>query len=167
MTTANEKRATVSTPTDDQILITREFDAPRHLVYLAWTTPELLRRWWHANRAEITAVEMDVRAGGRWRWAARALSNGYEFDFHGEYREVVPDERLVYTEIFSDYPDSTALNTATLTEKDGRTYLEVLVEHPSKEARDGHLNSGMQDGTQEAMRLLDQALRELALRELA
>jgi uncharacterized protein YndB with AHSA1/START domain len=67
MMASNDKRVTVSTPTDTQILITREFDAPRHLVYRAYTTPELLRRWWHANRAEITAVEMDVRVGGRWR----------------------------------------------------------------------------------------------------
>ena len=162
MTTTNERRATVTTPTDTQILIAREFDAPRHLVYLAFTTPELVRRWWHANRAEITDIEMDVRIGGRYRWAAKALSNGFAFDFHGEYQEVVPDERLVYTEIYSGFPDSVALNTATLEEKDGRTFVEILVQHPSREARDGHIGSGMEEGMQEALQLLEDAVRELA-----
>jgi uncharacterized protein YndB with AHSA1/START domain len=160
MTTTNEKRATVTTPTDTQILITREFDAPRHLVYLAWTTPELLRRWWHANRAEITGVEMDVRVGGRWRWAARS-HDGYEFAFYGEYREVVPDERLVTTETFSGVPDAQAVSATTFAEKDGRTYLEILVEHQNRENRDGHLNSGMEDGLQDALQLLEEAVREL------
>lgn len=162
MTTTNDRRATVTTPTDTQILITREFDAPRHLVYLAFTTPELLRRWWHANRAEITDIEMDVRVGGRYRWAAKALSNGFEFDFHGEYREVVPDERLAYSEIYSGFPDSVAESTATFEEKDGRTFAEILVQHPNQEARDGHLNSGMEDGMQDALRLLEEAVRGMA-----
>ena len=160
--TTNDRRATVSTPTDTQILITREFDAPRHLVYLAYTTPELLKRWWHANRAEVTAVEMDVRVGGKWRYAARALSNGYEFEFYGEYREVVPDERLVSTETFSGAPHAAAINTATFTEKDGRTYLELLVEHESKEDRDAQIASGMEDGLQDALTLLEGVARELA-----
>lgn len=162
MTTADPKRATVTTPTDTQILITREFDAPRHLVYLAWTTPELLRRWWHANRSQITEIEMDVRVGGRWRWAAKALESGYEFSFYGEYREVVPDERLVSTETFSGAPEAQAVDTTTFTEKDGRTYLEILVEHQSRENRDAHLNSGMEDGLQDALRLLEEAVRDQA-----
>ena len=162
MTTNDDRRATVSTPTDTQILVTREFDAPRRLVYLAYTTPELLRRWWHANRAEVTAIEMDVRVGGAWRYAARALSNGYEFEFHGEYREVVPDERLVSTEIFSGAPHATALSTVTLAEKDGRTYFELLVEHENKENRDAQLASGMEDGLQDALTLLEGVAREQA-----
>ena len=162
MTTNNDKRVTVTTPTDTQILITREFDAPRHLVYRAYTTPELLRRWWHANRAEITAIEMDVRVGGKWRYAARALSNGYEFEFHGVYREVVPDERLVSTETFSGTPHASATDTVTFTEKDGRTYFELLVEHESKENRDAHLASGMEDGLGDALGLLESVARELA-----
>jgi uncharacterized protein YndB with AHSA1/START domain len=160
MTTINDRRATVTTPTDTQILITREFDAPRHLVYLAYTTPELVRRWWHANRAEITAMEMDVRVGGKWRYAARALSNGFEFEFYGEYREVVPDERLVSTETFSAAPHASALSTITLTEKDGRTYFELLVEHENEENRDAHIASGMEDGLQDALTLLEGVARE-------
>ena len=162
MMTTDDKRMTLTTPTDTQILITREFDAPRHLVYRAYTTPELLRRWWHANRAEITAVEMDVRVGGKWRWAARALSNGYEFAFYGEYREVVPDERLVSTDTFSGTPHATARDTVTFTEKDGRTYFELLIEHESKENRDAQLASGMEDGLPDALSLLEAVARELA-----
>ena len=162
MTMANDKRVTVTTPSETEILITRELDAPKHLVYRAWTTPELLRRWWHANRSEITEIEMDVRVGGRWRWAARALSSGYEFAFYGEYREVVPDERLVTTETFSGNPDATALTTTTFTEKDGRTYLEMLVQHQNKDNRDAHLNSGMEDGLQDALGLLEEVARDSA-----
>lgn len=162
MTTTQGRRATVSTPTDTQVLITREFDAPRHLVYLAYTEPELMRRWWHANRSEIVAIEMDVRVGGKWRYAAKALSNGYEFEFFGDYREVVPDERLVTTEHFSGAPHASAVNTLVLTEKDGRTYLELLVEHDNKENRDAHLASGMEDGLQDALTLLEGVARELA-----
>ena len=162
MTMANDKRVTVTTPSDTEILITRELDAPKHLVYRAWTTPELLRRWWHANRSEITEIEMDVRVGGRWRWAARALSSGYEFAFYGEYREVVQDERLVTTETFSGSPDATALTTTTFTEKDGRTYLEMLVQHQNKDNRDAHLNSGMEDGLQDALGLLEEVARDSA-----
>ena len=162
MTTANDRRATVTTPTDTEILITREFDAPRHLVYRAWTTPELLRRWWHANRSEITEIEMDVRVGGRWRWAARALSNGYEFAFYGDYREVVPDERLVTTEVFSGTPDASSVTTTTFTEKDGHTYMELLVQHQNRDNRDAQLNSGMEDGLQDALGLLEEAVRESA-----
>ncbi|MBR7830121.1 SRPBCC family protein [Actinospica sp. MGRD01-02] len=154
------KKMQVSTPTDTTILITRDFDAPRHLVYRTFTEPELLRRWWHANRAEVTAVEMDVRVGGRYRYAARGA--GFEMEFTGEYREVVPDERLVSTEVFSGAPDYPALNTTTFTEKDGRTYLELLIEHTSKTSRDMQLASGMEDGLADALVLLEGVARELA-----
>jgi uncharacterized protein YndB with AHSA1/START domain len=159
MTERNDRRATVSTPTDTQILITREFDAPRDLVYRAFTTPELLRRWWHANRSEVTGVEMDVRVGGRWRWSAKAF-NGYEFAFYGEYLEVVPDELLVTTETFSGVPDAPAVNRTTFIEKDGRTHLEILVEHRTKANRDGQLQSGMEDGMQDALALLEELVHE-------
>src|SRR5712691_8578796 len=81
--------ATLTLPTDEQILITREFDAPRHLVYKAWTTPELVKRWWHANRGKVTVVEIDLRVGGKWR-NVMAADDGMEVGFHGEYKEIVP-----------------------------------------------------------------------------
>ena len=160
MTETNGKRAVVTTPTDTQVLITREFDAPKHLVFRAWTEPDLIRRWWHANRGEISSIEVDLRVGGAWRYAMTA-KNGYEFFFHGEYQEVVPDERLVSTEIFSGAPEAAALNTTTFTEKDGRTYVELLVTHQSRENRDAHLNSGMEDGMQDALLLLEEAAQAL------
>ena len=147
--------ATVTLPTDEQILITREFDAPRHLVWEAWTNPELVKRWWHANRGEVTLVEIDLRVGGTWRYVM-VTPDGLEVGFHGEYREIVPNERLVSTEVYEGFPDGEALNTLTLTEVDGRTTLEVLVEHSSQEHRDGHINSGMEAGMQDAMDLLEQ-----------
>jgi uncharacterized protein YndB with AHSA1/START domain len=145
----------VTLPADEQILITREFDAPRHLVYKAWTTPELVRRWWSGHRGEMTVCEIDLRVGGTWRYAMVA-NEGFEVAFHGEYREIVPNERLVSTEVYEAFPDGEALDTLTLTEADGRTTLTVLVEHQSKEHRDMHIESGMEVGMQEAMDLLEQ-----------
>jgi uncharacterized protein YndB with AHSA1/START domain len=147
--------AKVTLPADDQILITREFDAPKHLVYKAFTTPELVRRWWHANRGEMTVAEIDLREGGKWRYVMVA-EGGFEVGFHGEYREIVPNERLVSTEIFEGMPDAEAVNTMTLTEADGRTTLEILVQHASKEHRDAHIESGMEAGMQDAMDLLEE-----------
>jgi uncharacterized protein YndB with AHSA1/START domain len=152
---ASSGTAVVTLPADDQILITREFDAPRHLVYKAWTTPELVKQWWGAKRGEVTSVEIDLRVGGSWRYVTRT-DDGNEFGFHGEYRDIVPDERIVATEVFEGFPDAAALNTLTLTETDGRTTLEVLVQHDSKEHRDGHINSGMEAGMQDAMDLLEE-----------
>jgi uncharacterized protein YndB with AHSA1/START domain len=147
-------KATVTLPTDEQILITREFDAPKHLVYRAWTTPELVKRWWSGERGEVTLAEIDLRVGGMWRYVMVA-DKGFEVAFHGEYREIVPDERIVSTEVYEGMPDAEALNTLTLTEMDGRTTLSILVDHKSKEDRDGHINSGMEAGMQEAMDRLE------------
>ena len=147
--------AKVTLPTDEQILITREFDAPRHLVYEAYTTPELVKRWWHANRGEMTTCEIDLRVGGRWRYVMIA-DGGFEVAFHGEYREIVPNERIVSTEVYEAMPDAEALDTLTLTEVDGRTLLEILVQHTTREHRDAHINSGMEAGLQDAMDLLEQ-----------
>jgi uncharacterized protein YndB with AHSA1/START domain len=149
-------KATVTLPTDDQILITREFDAPAHLVYRAVTEPELVRRWWSGQRGEVTVCEIDLRVGGKWRYAMRADSSGDEFAFYGEYREIVPNERIVCTEVFEPFPDDGALNTMTLTERDGRTTLTTLVEHSTPQARDMHINSGMEGGMQEAFDKLEQ-----------
>jgi len=155
MAATSSGTATVTLPTDEQILITREFDAPRHLVYRAWTTPELVRRWWSGRRGEMTVAEIDLRVGGAWRYVMIA-EGGFEVAFHGEYREIVPDERLVYTEIYEGMPEGEAVNTVTFTEVDGRTTLTDLVQHTVKEHRDAHINSGMEVGMQEGMDLLEQ-----------
>ena len=158
MAVTSSGTATVTLPTDEQILITREFDAPKDLVYKAYTTPELVKRWWHANRGEVTIAEIDLREGGKWRYVA-VICDGQEVAFHGEYQEIVPNERLVSTEVYEGIPDAeehAALNILTLTDVDGRTTLTVLVEHPTKEGRDAHINSGMEAGMQDAMDLLEE-----------
>jgi uncharacterized protein YndB with AHSA1/START domain len=151
-------RAELTLPTDEQILIKREFNAPKHLVYKAFTTPELVRRWWHAKRGELTTCEIDLRVGGKWRYVM-VTEDGIEVGFHGEYREIVPNERIVSTEAFEGIPNAdehASVNTATFTEVDGRTTLAILVEHPNKEGRDAHINSGMEAGLQDALDLLDE-----------
>jgi uncharacterized protein YndB with AHSA1/START domain len=147
--------ATVTLPTDEQILITREFDAPRHLVYEAWTTPEHVKRWWNAKRGEVTIAEIDLRVGGKWRYVM-VTEDGFEVAFHGEFREIVPNERIVSTEVFEGMPDAESVNTMTLTEVDGRTTVTILVQHTSKEHRDAHIDSGMEAGMQDALDLLEQ-----------
>jgi uncharacterized protein YndB with AHSA1/START domain len=151
----------VTLPTDEQILITREFDAPKHLVYKAFTSPELVKRWWNAKRGEVTVAEIDLRVGGKWRYVM-VTEDGFEVGFHGEYREIVPNERIVSTEIYEGLPegvseeDGATVNTATFTEADGRTTLTILVQATGKASRDAIIDSGMEAGMQDAMDLLEQ-----------
>jgi uncharacterized protein YndB with AHSA1/START domain len=159
MTTSN--RAVVTLPEPTQILITREFDAPRHLVCRAWTTPELIKRWWSGERGEVTSAEVDLRVGGTWRYVMIA-NGGFEVAFHGEYQEIVPLERIVSTEIFEAMPDAGGLSTVTFEEKDGRTTLSILVQHQSVQNRDGHISSGMEGGMQESLTKLEQVAQSLA-----
>jgi uncharacterized protein YndB with AHSA1/START domain len=159
MTTTNS--AVVTLPTATKILITREFDAPRHLVYRAYTTPELIMRWWGGERGEVTSAEVDLRPGGTWRYVMIANA-GFEVAFHGEYVEIVPGERIVTTDVFEGMPDAAAVTTTTFAEKDGRTTLSILVEHSSQQYRDAHINSGMEGGMQESMNKLEQVARSLA-----
>lgn len=153
--------AVVTLPSDTEILIIREFDAPRHLVYRTWTTPELIKRWWSGERGEVTSAEVDLRVGGTWRYVMVAHGS-FEVAFHGEYLEIIPDERIVSTDVFEGMPGAGAVTTATFTEKDGRTTLSLLVRHQSKEHRDGHIESGMEGGMQESLAKLEQVARSLA-----
>ena len=157
MAAATSGTATVTLPSDTEILITREFDAPRHLVFRAWTTPELVQRWWSGQQGEMTSVEIDLRVGGMWRYVMD--SGGQEIAFHGEYREIVPDERIVTTEVYEGIPDDggpPTLNLITFADLGGRTRLELLVKTPTKEVRDAIMDSGMEVGMQEQMDLLEQ-----------
>lgn len=159
--TSREKLANLTLPADEQILITRHFDAPRRLVYRAWTTPDLVARWWHARRGTVTLVEIDLTVGGRWRYVM-VTDGGHEVGFHGEYRQIVPDERLVTTEVYEGLPagvteaQAATLNTATFAESGGRTTLTLLIEATSQAARDAILASGMQDGLNDALDLLEE-----------
>ena len=154
-------KAVVTLPTDKQILIEREFDAPKELVYKAYTTPELIKRWWAGKRDDVTLVEVDLRVGGGWRYVMNASSGDFEVGFHGEYREIVPIDRLVSTEVYEGMPDAEALDILTLTEENGRTKLSILVEHQKQEHRDGHIESGMEGGMQESMDALEEVAKSL------
>ena len=160
----SSRPATVTLPTDEQILITREFDAPPHLVYKAWTTPELVHRWWAGHRGEMKSADIDLRVGGGWRYVMVA-KGGYEVAFHGEFREIVPNERIVTTEVYEGAeppPDGDdVLNVVTFTEREGGTLLGLLVKCPSKEVRDVIVDSGMEVGLQEQMEILDELLGTL------
>jgi uncharacterized protein YndB with AHSA1/START domain len=160
MAVASTGTAKVTLPTDEQILITREFNAPKDLVYKAYTEPELVKRWWSGQRGEMTSCEIDLRVGGTWRYVMVA-TNGLEVAFHGEYRELVPNERIVTTEVYEGLPDDQqpeedVVNIVSFTEADGRTTLTLVVQTPSKEVRDAIINSGMEGGMQEGMDLLEQ-----------
>jgi uncharacterized protein YndB with AHSA1/START domain len=162
MPVATSGTARVTLPADDQILIEREFAAPARLVWRAVTEPELVRRWWHANCSEMTVCEIDLRVGGKWRYAGRT-PDGEEFAFYGEFLELVPHERIVQTETFAPFPDDASTNTMTLTERDdGTTLLRTLVQHQTPQARDMHINSGMETGMQTAFDLLEQVAIALA-----
>ena len=152
-TTTNSAKVTL--PADTQILITREFDAPRHLVWKAYTTPDLIARWWGSEHGKVTSVEVDLRVGGTWRYVL-AANEGFEVAFHGEYREISEPERLVNTEIYEGAPEGVGVVTTTLTESDGRTTLTQLCEYGSREVRDAVIDSGMESGMQESMDALEQ-----------
>lgn len=163
MTATSSGSAKVTLPADDQILITREFAAPKHLVYRAYTTPELVRRWWNAKRGEVTIAEIDLRVGGAWR-SVMVTDSGQEVGFHGEYREIVPNERIVATEVYEGAPggdEAAVVNTVNFVEADGRTTLTILVQAPSKEIRDAVIESGMEGGMQDAYDLLEEVARSL------
>jgi uncharacterized protein YndB with AHSA1/START domain len=163
VTVAGSRKATVTLPSEREILITREFDAPRHLVYKAWTTPELVKRWWSGHRGEVKSAEIDLRVGGRWRYVMVA-DGGFEVAFHGEYREIVPGRRIVTTEVYElpGAPEGEgALNIVTFTEADGRTTLTLLVQTASRQDRDAIIDSGMEVGLQEQMELLEQLVISL------
>jgi uncharacterized protein YndB with AHSA1/START domain len=166
MTVASSGSAKLTLPTDEQILITREFDAPKHLVYKAWTTPELVKRWWNAKRGEVTLAEIDLRVGGTWRWVM-VTDDGFEVAFHGEYLELVPDERIVSTEVYEGLPegvseeDGGTVNSATFAEADGRTTLTLLIQAANKASRDAIVASGMEAGLQDALDLLEEVALSL------
>jgi uncharacterized protein YndB with AHSA1/START domain len=167
-TMASSGTAVVTLPTDTQIEIRREFDAPAHLVYRAWTTPDLIKRWWSGERGEVTVAEVDLRVGGAWRYLMTA-NEGFEVGFHGEFHEIVPNERLVNTEAYDTGPGAEeaqglepAMVTTTFESVDGRTLLTQVTECHSNEVRDMIIESGMEAGMQESMDRLEEVAAALA-----
>jgi uncharacterized protein YndB with AHSA1/START domain len=163
---ATSGTAVLTLPSDTEILMVREFDAPKHLVYKAYTTPELVARWWAGKRGRVTSVDIDLRVGGTWRYVMIA-EGGFEVAFHGEYKEIVPNERLVNTEVFEGAPGSgAALVTTTFEALDGdRTKVSLLTSVDTKEIRDTIIATGMEGGAQEGLDILEQIAIELAAGE--
>ena len=158
MAVASSGTAKVTLPSDQDILITREFAARRELVWRAWTEPALVERWWAGHRGSMRSVDIDLRVGGAWRYVMDAQGD-FEVAFHGEFREIAPEERIVTTEVFEGAPPTDAgdvLNVVTFSEADGRTTLELLVQCPNQEIRDAIMDSGMEVGMQEQYDVLEQ-----------
>jgi uncharacterized protein YndB with AHSA1/START domain len=153
----------VTLPSDREIVVTRVFNAPRQLVFEAWTQPEHVKRWFGGcGNMTMTVCDIDLRVGGTWRYVLHDSSNGTDHGFSGEYREIVPPERLVSTERYEPVPNSDHLNTLTLTEQDGKTTLHIHIQHQSMEQRDGHLQSGMEVGLRETLNRLEKLLQSMA-----
>ena len=142
----NSDSFTVTTPSDQEIRMTRLFNAPRHLVFAAMTRPEHVTQWWGrlGDGYSVPVCEIDLRVGGRWRFVNRHPHG--EAAFHGEYREIAPPSRLVFTEIFEEFPDTVSVVTTELTDEGGKTRMTATVRYPSLEVRDMVLATGMSAG---------------------
>jgi uncharacterized protein YndB with AHSA1/START domain len=147
----------VADPGTHQIVITRSFDAPRELVFKAFTDAEAVRRWWGLNSTETTVDQLEARPGGRWRYVERD-GDGNEFGFHGVYHDLEAPERIVYTFEFEGMPGHVLLETITFEEQDGKTHMTDSSVFQSVADRDGMLQSGMESGAAESMDRLDEYL---------
>jgi uncharacterized protein YndB with AHSA1/START domain len=159
---ANSDTFKVTTPSDNVIVMTRLFDAPRSLVFEALTRPEHIRRWWGAldDKHSMSICEIDLRPGGKWRFVGRGPDGDFPA-FYGECREVVPPERLVYTEFFEPFPDGGSLVTTVLTEEEGKTRLTLTCSYPSKDVRDMVIGTGMERGAAISYDRLEEVAQEL------
>jgi uncharacterized protein YndB with AHSA1/START domain len=157
---ANSETFRVTTPSDRDICLTRVFDAPRALVFEAMTRPEHIRRWWGqlGPGYSVPVCEVDLRVGGKWRFVNKHPKG--EVAFHGEYHEITPPERLVYTESMEPYPDE-SLVTTVFAEEGGKTRMTVTATYPSKAVRDMVLGSGMERGAAASYDRLEEVARGL------
>jgi uncharacterized protein YndB with AHSA1/START domain len=158
---ANSETFQVTTPSDREIRMTRLFDAPRHLVFDAMSKPEHIQRWWGrlGDGYSVPVCEVDLRVGGKWRFVNRHPHG--EATFYGEYREIAPPERVVFTEIYEPFPDAGSVVTAVFTEENGKTRLTATVRYPSMEVRDRVLQTGMADGAAISYDRLEEVASEL------
>ena len=154
MVATSKRGATLTLPSDREILIVRELRAPRRLVFEAWTNREQLAQWYGCTAMTMASCEIDLREGGAWRWVLH-MPDGSEHAFSGEYRVVARPERLVYTERYEAVPGSEHLVTIDFDERDGVTTLAMRMLYPSIVERDGHLASGMDRGLEDTMARLE------------
>ncbi len=157
MTQSKPARHELSLPSDLEVEMTREFDAPRELIFRAYTDPDLIPLWWGPKRYTTTVEVMDVRVGGKWRYV-QVGKDGEVFAFHGEYREIVPPERLVSTFEFEGLPGHIVVDSLTLEDLGGRTRLTMLSTFESKADRDGMVELGMESGAAESLDRLAELL---------
>lgn len=163
-TAANSQTFTLSTPSDRAIRMTRLFDAPRRLVFEAMSKPEHIKRWWGnlGDGYSVPVCEVDLRPGGKWRYVNRHPQGDAEF--YGEYREIAPPDRIVFTEIFAPFPDAESVCTVELKEEGGKTRFTITAEYPSLEVRDMVLQTGMERGAAASYDRLEEVAAELAAR---
>jgi uncharacterized protein YndB with AHSA1/START domain len=159
MTTSTVGETTFTTPSEREIEMTRLFDAPRELLFEAFTNPEHVPHWFGPRGWSLPVCEIDLRPGGSWRYVMRG-PNGEEMGMRGVYQEISPPERLVSTESFDDYPGE-SVNTLMLTEEDGKTRYTVTVLYADKDTRDAVLASGMSEGAAETLERLAERLESL------
>lgn len=153
----------LTTPSDREIVMTRLFDAPREIVFEAHSSCEHMERWWGPRKYTVVDCKMDFRPGGEWRIVHRG-PNGEEYGFRGEFREIVPPGKIVWTFEFEGMPGHVSVETLTLDEQDGKTKLTATSVFDSVEDRDGMLESGMQEGAVETWDRLAELLEELKKR---
>jgi uncharacterized protein YndB with AHSA1/START domain len=147
----------VADPGTQEIVITRTFDAPRELVFKAFTDADAVRQWWGLANSETVVAQLEARPGGRWRFVERD-SQGNEDGFHGVFHDLQAPERIVYTFEYEGMPGHVLLETITFEERDGRTHMTDSSVFQSVADRDGMLQSGMESGAAESMDRLDEYL---------
>ncbi len=157
---ATSRGATVTTPTDREIIAVREFDAPRDLVWRAFTEPDRLARWWGRGH-KLTIERLEVARGGHWRFVEHTPDGDHGFE--GRYREVMPPERLAMTFDWDGNPGHVSVTTIELDDLGGgRTRVTTTALFHTAEERDGMLEAGMVDGMNESYAALDKVLTDLA-----
>jgi uncharacterized protein YndB with AHSA1/START domain len=154
-----ENRATLTLPSDREILITRDFRAPRELLFEAWSRPEYIAQWYGCGGMAMTSCEVDFREGGTWRWVLHEEARGVDHAYSGDYRAIARPERLVFVERYEPIAGSDHLVTVTLTEHGGVTSLAMLLSYESVYQRDGHLQAGMETGMQESLARMEAVAR--------
>jgi uncharacterized protein YndB with AHSA1/START domain len=162
MLVKGKPEVTVTLPSETEIRFTSVFRRPRQVLFEAWTRPEHIRHWWGCDGSSISICEIDLRVGGHWKITMR-MPDGSDQPFHGVYREIAPGERLVYSECYDapQFGSPEWLATVTFEEIEGGTRLTHTIRHRSREARDGHLQAGMETGAIQSLHRLDERVAQM------
>ena len=153
----SDHTAAITLPSETETLVTRQFAFPPELLFEMWTDPAHVPNWYGMRAFIMSDCQIDLRVGGKWRWAQRDFE-GREIAFSGVYREIERPRLLVFTEQFEALPDSEYVVTMRFEERDGGTFLTTHMAYQSREHRDGHLQSGMEEGTTAVYEQLDEAM---------